>query len=129
MFLSGPCLDLCVLFDWIDPGVASKAGHRQGLSPKKGERASLGQRWNVLGCYWSEGTSLSASALVGCPGEGVCGGCETGARGWAMGSVPATMPSTPAPAPGRAPGVTPIRPAGNLGGTDVQILNNFCGQI
>ncbi len=99
-------------FGLVWPEVTSKAGATVPPGEVKGHRS--GQRWNVLGCYWSEGMSLSASALEGCPGEGVWGGCETGAMPWARGRDPATMPSTPAPAPGSPPAATPISPAGNL---------------
>ena len=61
------------------------------------------------GGYWSEGMSLSASAL----GEGAWGGWETGAMPCAK--VPETRLSTPPPAPGRPPAAaTLIRPGGNL---------------
>lgn len=49
MFLSGSRLGLCVLFDLIDPGVKSKAGHRGGLSPKK---RGKGHRWGNDGMCW-----------------------------------------------------------------------------
>lgn len=62
-----------------------------------------------MGGYWSDGMSLSASAL----GEGACGGWETGAMPCAR--VPETRLSTPPPAPGRPPAAaTLIRPGGNL---------------
>lgn len=50
MFLSGSRLDLCVLFDWIDPGVTSKAGHQHGW-PKKRD-GGKGHRWGNDGMCW-----------------------------------------------------------------------------
>lgn len=62
------------------------------------------------GGYWSDGMSLSASAFVGCPGDGAWGG-------WVTGVMPCAIPETrlSTPAPGRPPAAaTLIKPGGNL---------------
>lgn len=48
MFLRGSHLGLCVLFDWIDPGVTSKAGHLR-LSPEKGGKGIAGATMECVG--------------------------------------------------------------------------------
>lgn len=76
----------------------------------------------MLGCYWSEGMSLSASALLGCPGDEVWGGWDTGVMACARAS-------TPAPAPVRPPAATLIRPTGNLTCGESERKNVYQGLV
>lgn len=99
---------LALLMSWREGGRGAGGG---GLCPMVGGCPEVTECVPGSGDvgYWSEGMSLSASAL----GEGAWGGWETGAMPCAR--LPATRLSTPPPAPGRPPAAaTLISPGGNL---------------